>query len=790
MRPIAWLIIAPLALVACDPGPSPSAAVTWRDEHQRVQMMVGELASAEGTQERAARSFLEAHARELRLDVAGRTLELVTQREGLAGTYLRFSQRQRVGTAELPVFGGEVIVLVKSGGGARHLVRAVNVELRDLQGELVPGTVSSEEAVRAATGALEGEPGPAVTLLGVFAGDDGVGRVAWRVQVSTEEPAHDWELMIDATTRAVLSRRDRLQHLDGTGLVFDANPVATTGNLALRDANNATSPALDAARFSVTLPRLDGSGFTRGQWADVRTNNANSRVSSSANAFDFTRADPGFEQANAYFHLDRAQAHIQALGFTNVNNRQQVAVVDGQTADNSFYSPTNKRLSFGTGGVDDAEDGEIVLHEYGHSIQDDQVPGWGGGDEGAMGEGFGDYLAASFVDTLAPDAGHAQLSDPACVGDWDAVSYSMATPKCLRRVDSTKHYPEARANEVHDDGEMWSAALWGIRGQLGATITDRLVIEAHFLLATGSSFATAAQALITADLNVYAGAHADLIRRRMIKQGLSRIITPAARLSPATSVAVSLDNPRDSSGNYVANLDDTKTFTATGATGLLVHFSRIDTQTGANCYQGGCDNIYLTNADGDLFQVLNGAQMNVTSAAVAGDTVNIRLVTNGSQNRFGYHVDRIDVMYGNGDGGVVVIDAGAPDAGDVDAGAPDAGEVDAGVPDAGGVDAGVAVTDAGASIDAGGIDGGRLDGGAADAGLLRDAGVADAGPVDAGTGTATLPHLAADLGKLERSGCGCTSASGLEAWLGLVLAGLAAGRRKRKPARAQLAELS
>ena len=34
-------------------------------------------------------------------------------------------------------------------------------------------------------------------------------------------------------------------------------------------------------------------------------------------------------------------------------------------------------ISTGTGGVDDAEDPEVIWHEYGHAIQDDQVPGCG-----------------------------------------------------------------------------------------------------------------------------------------------------------------------------------------------------------------------------------------------------------------------------------------------------------------------------------------------------------------------------------------------------------------------------
>jgi hypothetical protein len=31
-------------------------------------------------------------------------------------------------------------------------------------------------------------------------------------------------------------------------------------------------------------------------------------------------------------------------------------------------------------------------------------------------------------------------------------------------MDAAKHYPENIVNEVHADGEMWSATLWRIRG--------------------------------------------------------------------------------------------------------------------------------------------------------------------------------------------------------------------------------------------------------------------------------------------------------------------------------------
>ncbi len=58
-----------------------------------------------------------------------------------------------------------------------------------------------------------------------------------------------------------------------------------------------------------------------------------------------------------------------------------------------------------------------------------------------MGEGFGDYLAATFFAERKPE-----LMKPT-VGNWDAVAYSGDEPPNLRRLDSTKKYPRDMQGE-------------------------------------------------------------------------------------------------------------------------------------------------------------------------------------------------------------------------------------------------------------------------------------------------------------------------------------------------------
>ena len=142
----------------------------------------------------------------------------------------------------------------------------------------------------------------------------------------------------------------------------------------LTDRHDTSYPLIRDAYNDVELRRLDGSHSLKGQW--VRITNGN-RATSNTDTYRFGRANGMFEQVSAYYALDTLQAYIQNLGFTDVNAEAQKIHANGISVDNSFYDPSGDKIITGTGGVDDAEDLEVVWHEYGHAVQDDQVPGFG-----------------------------------------------------------------------------------------------------------------------------------------------------------------------------------------------------------------------------------------------------------------------------------------------------------------------------------------------------------------------------------------------------------------------------
>jgi hypothetical protein len=281
--------------------------------------------------------------------------------------------------------------------------------------------------------------------------------------------------------------------------VFFPNPVQTLRNESLTDQKDANYPALAGAYRRVTLTDLDGSGTLTGAYAKVESLTG-SPAHDTGSGFVYTRDQDQFEQVMGYYWVTQAQRYIQSLGFGStlpqVNKRQQLLRIDQFGGDNSFYRNGTKKLTitFGKGGVDDAEDGEVIVHEYGHSVQDDQVPGFGSTLEaGSIGEAFGDYLAVEVSSAVTRDTSFEQP----CVADWDSTSYTSTVPHCLRRVDGTKHYPEDLENEVHADGELWSAALWRARGLIrNPALTDRVIIAAQFGFKPDTTFRAAAEQTI------------------------------------------------------------------------------------------------------------------------------------------------------------------------------------------------------------------------------------------------------------------------------------------------------
>jgi hypothetical protein len=490
------------------PGPAPL---------QRLRLSLRGSPARTGTADDIAHALLSEHRERLGLDRMPGALRVVRDTAGPAGRHLRLEQVVN----GVPVFGSDVSVRVAPDG--RPL--SVRATLFPVEGLAAAPATGPETAVAAAREYLmEGEPDPGSfscsepVLLALPRGRAGV--LAWRVDC--RKPARSEAVFVEAATGEPVATIDLRRAVNA--MVFDPNPIhgASPSALAgLTDNADADSPDLTAARVPVTLERLDDSGRLRGTWVEV-VSSANVVAGGSV---DYTRSDDRFEQVMAYHHLDRVQALLQSLGIADANARRQPVDAHGLTADNSYYDLGNRNIFYGSGGVDDAEDADTIVHEYGHAIQDNQVPLFGLTDEGgAMGEGFGDFLAVAMH---APAFGPFGPYDPlfAC---WDATGYIRGRKRdpvtqayYLRRTDTDKVYPDDMVFQVHEDGEIWSRFLYDLMGILGRDEALRLIVISQGHLDVYSGFSDAADAILDTNDSFHPDGAFDFeIRARLEARGI------------------------------------------------------------------------------------------------------------------------------------------------------------------------------------------------------------------------------------------------------------------------------
>jgi hypothetical protein len=422
------------------------------------------------------------------------------------GLIQRYSQR----VGGLPVFDAEVVAV--AGGGDSTLISdstVGRVEPADASNAISQADAIERASAEVGLQRLRSEPS---AQLGI---DRASGDLVWRVVLPAWKPLGDFEVTLDAVSGQRLRVRDLVQRLTGSANVFSPNPVVTQGSYSgLKDKNDKDYALLNSLMFPVALERLtDTKGCLKGQFVDSRLGRKGKKVCSAGSDFTgVTRSKGNFEAVMAYFHIDRTRFYAESLGLSQaLRTKPQKVYSNAIPDDNSFYSTADHSMVLGTGGIDDGEDADVIVHEYGHSLQDQASPGSlnTGRQGGTLAEGYGDYMAAAMS---ALTTGGSEFD--ACIFDWDGIPYSP-TGTCGRTADTNLDVKKAEdrcGKEIHCVGEVYASMLLDLREALGndtagLSIMDRVVLEANFMGSSKSNYKSTGKALLAADQLLYAGAH-------------------------------------------------------------------------------------------------------------------------------------------------------------------------------------------------------------------------------------------------------------------------------------------
>ena len=482
----------------------------FRADGVAITLGVPAFTAAVASPESMAREFIASRSAQLGFDAQSvSTLARNSLREGAHFAVVRFEQRQQ----GLPVFGSDVAVTVQPNG---KIVYVANNSVANVQPVDTTARKSGADALEIARNFLGNsdfvsQPNKKM----VYVADDGT-HLVWRVTATMHDGSGDWEILIDAHDGTVLRSQDKSADVDGTGMIWTPDPLSYTRSAyggGYVDGNNADTPELTAARVPVTFENItfDGTNYTLvGPYAvcaELETPTDAACPVQASPDFSVTRNAMTFDAGMVYFHMSQYLKYLNVtLGIPaaprNHPGGMKFDAHGFQGADNSHYLSGTETITFGQGGVDDAQDADVIIHELGHGIHDFITNGHLSQTEG-LSEGVGDYNAGAYSRDF-PNQWTPADAAYFWVYNWDGHS-SQTWPGRILNYQLNHTYAQARNQEIHTAGQYWSSCNLVARDALVAldpTNGGKTMDKAYFqgLTMTGSSTnqKDAAQAVINA----------------------------------------------------------------------------------------------------------------------------------------------------------------------------------------------------------------------------------------------------------------------------------------------------
>ncbi len=285
------------------------------------------------------------------------------------------------------------------------------------------------------------------------------------------------------------------------GYIFNPDPLTSERKSyggEFRDNKDSTNAFLDAARKEVILKHILFDENTQhfrlnGKYVKIEEIDAPATVipKNAIPEFLYNRSENEFEAVMCHYHITLFQEYIQSLGFDNLWNKPLKVDPHGKVEDQSLFIPLgdNSYLLFGDGGVDDAEDADVILHEYAHAISNAASPNTNDGTERrGLDEGFGDYFAATYSRKISDYQWEKVFNwDGGDPGGWGGRSAASE-----KRYDPTK-------TSIYYYGEIWNSALMAAWTSMGPLVLDKIILQFMYTTVTNMKLEQAAQAVLRVD---------------------------------------------------------------------------------------------------------------------------------------------------------------------------------------------------------------------------------------------------------------------------------------------------
>lgn len=468
----------------------------------------------------AAKQYLLANLPELKL--TNMDLKLVSSYQSLIGTHYQFTQTY-LGAA---VYGSNVKIAINANG---QVINIIN-DLADLRGINLPTIAINSNQIWA------------------FNGN--------KLLAANKQVTGNKEQFFDLDNQLLFENIKSLNAGKDTNAlvkIFNPDPLTTARSEYVApylNYNKQDTPSLNNERKILMLNLkldTDGNFIAENDYVIVKDIMGPAAAPFAVRTKDslmVTRNTDIFKQEMALFHIHQYQMYIQKLGFSNLKNQLWVDPM-GDFGENSRFefSTENPYILLGIGGIPDAEDADVITHEYTHAIGYYIAPNTIDGEERiGIDEGNCDIMAVLYSRKLS-DYNWRK------VFNWDGNQTWSG-----RTTLNNKNYVDDFVLNRYSLGAIWSGAVTDFAEQIGIDTTVSLLLTAMASYQTNMTIPQFADLFIQADSILYNKYHYGAIKNSFVNRKIIK--------------SVSVDDIIDKSFIKILNTDGF----ATGNESLTVQF--------------------------------------------------------------------------------------------------------------------------------------------------------------------------------------------------------------------------
>lgn len=400
----------------------------------------------------AARQYVQQHAAEL--GAASAELKLHRRLAFADGEVVVLTQTQN----GLPVLGGTVSVLISHGR-----ILLANGELKRVTALDVQPTIQSGQLLQLLRG-HRADLELRRSDLAVLADGRGESTLVWVGDAATYRPFGLWRVLIDARSGRVLQVTSTLR--EAKAKVYSPNPTVNSALSTVELSGLTSDSELTGEYASAKSCMVTQKGYECARNAKPDENGD----------YLFEPDEPSIEdpfaEVQGYYHADifhrwlvkrfnfRRPGDIQRID-VNVNLHQ---TANGRTfgVPNAFFGDIDGDgrgdITFGQGNRDFVYDGDVLYHEFAHSLIDATS------DLSPTIDQYGFNIMPLALNESFADLFSSFFTGDGTVGEYAGGLYGNGSIRSL--TGTALNCPDGLIGESHEDGLVWGRAVWAIYSQV------------------------------------------------------------------------------------------------------------------------------------------------------------------------------------------------------------------------------------------------------------------------------------------------------------------------------------